>query len=129
MFISLITTDVFSQNHNNDSTIFNFHKMIKLDEHTQTEAISIVIEEKTKKFELEIETKVSSGKLTIEIYDSSNKKQGTFAVGNQLDIADSEESKGRITKSLMEPLPGKWKVKVIPINAEGIISINTASFL
>lgn len=76
-----------------------------------------------------IDTSVTSGKLTIEIYDSNEKKQGTFSVGTQLNIENSERAQGNINKSLIDPQAGNWKVKIIPINAKGMIQINTASFL
>lgn len=125
----LFSTIATAQNQENDSTIFNFQRLITLDEHKETEEIIIDIKEQTKNFKLDIETLVSSGKLTIEIYDSTNKKQGTFSVGTQLDLKDSEEAKGNITKSLIEPQPGKWKVKIIPISATGGVKINTITFL
>ena len=80
------------------------------------------------KFELMIETSVSSGKLTIEIYDSNEKKQGTFSVGTQLNIQNFEYAHGKINKSLIEPKAGNWKIKIIPINAIGSIQIKTTSF-
>lgn len=137
LLVFLISLTTFAQKQNNEtnkteinqSTNFNFQRTIKLDEHKKNEEIIIKIEKQTKKFELMIDTSVTSGKLTIEIYDSNEKKQGTFSVGTQLNIENSERAQGNINKSLIDPQAGNWKVKIIPINAKGMIQINTASFL
>ncbi|WP_434035711.1 hypothetical protein [Formosa sp. 4Alg 33] len=137
LLVFLISLTTFAQKQNNEtnkteinqSTRFNFQRTIQLDEHKKNEEIIIKIEKQTKKFELMIDTSVTSGKLTIEIYDSNEKKQGTFSVGTQLNIENSERAQGNINKSLIDPQAGNWKVKIIPINAKGMIQINTASFL
>lgn len=137
LLVFLISLTTFAQKQNNEtnkteinqSTNFNFQRTIQLDEHKKNEEIIIKIEKQTKKFELMIDTSVTSGKLTIEIYDSNEKKQGTFSVGTQLNIENSESAQGNINKSLIDPQAGNWKVKIIPINAKGMIQINTASFL
>jgi hypothetical protein len=137
LLVFLISLTTFAQKQNNEtnkteinqSTNFNFQRTIQLDEHKKNEEIIIKIEKQTKKFELMIDTSVTSGKLTIEIYDSNEKKQGTFSVGTQLNIENSERAQGNINKSLIDPQAGNWKVKIIPINAKGMIQINTASFL
>jgi len=113
----------------NQSTKFNFQRIIQLDEHKTNEEIDIIIQEQTKKFVLTIDTSVSSGKLTVEIYDSNEKKKGTFSVGTQLKNQNSEHAQGKINKYLIDPQPGHWKIKIIPINAKGIIKINTVSSL
>jgi len=134
LLVFLISLTTFAQKQNNktelnQSTNFNFQRTIQLDEHKKNEEIIIKIEKHTEKFELMIDTSVTSGKLTIEIYDSNEKKQGTFSVGTQLNIENSERAQGNINKSLIEPQAGNWKIKIIPINAKGMIQINTASFL
>lgn len=137
LLVFLISLTTFAQKQNNEtnkneinqSTNFNFQRTIQLDEHKKNEEIIIKIEKQTKKFELMIDTSVTSGKLTIEIYDSNEKKQGTFSVGTQLNIENSERAQGNINKSLIDPQAGNWKVKIIPFNAKGMIQISTASFL
>ena len=113
----------------NQATRFNFQRTIRLDQDNKEVEIIIEIEKQTKRFDFKIDTYVSSGKLTIEIYDSNNKKQGIFSVGTQLNTQNGEKAEGNINKSLTEPQAGKWKVKIIPINATGMIQINTATFL
>ena len=75
LLVLLISLTTFAQNQNNEtnkneisqSTKFNFQRTIQLDEHKKNEEIIIKIEKQTKKFELMIDTSVTSGKLTIEI--------------------------------------------------------------
>jgi hypothetical protein len=136
-FTLLLSLTTFAQAQNNETvktenrqaTEFKFQRHIQLENCKKNEEIIITIAEHTKEFKLMIETSVSSGKLTVEIYDSNNKKQGVFSVGNQLDLEDSEHAQGTINKTLLEPEAGDWKVKIIPANAKGIISINTLTFL
>jgi len=130
----LLSTSVYSQNqkqnqNKSQSTQFDFQRSIGLDKHTKLETIDITIAENTMHFDLKIETVVTSGKLTIEIYDSNDKNKGTFSVGTQLNTGYQEETLGNITKSLLEPEPGNWKVKIIPINASGVVNIRTSTLL
>jgi hypothetical protein len=68
------------------------------------------------------------GKLTIEVYDPNEVKQGNFTIGKQLDSGKKEMVTGNIVKNLTEPQSGKWKVKIIPSNATGTIVIKTSNF-
>lgn len=132
--ISLTTFAQQQQNETNTSEInqsssFSFRRTIQLDEQKKTEEIIIEIEKQTKRFDLSIETSVTSGKLTIELYDSNEKKQGTFSVGTQLNTRNSERAQGTINKSLIDPQAGNWIVKIISLNAKGMIQISTDSLL
>jgi hypothetical protein len=111
------------------ATEFKFLRSIQLEDCKKNEEIIITIAEHTKEFKLMIETSVSSGKLTVEIYDSNDKRQGNFSVGNQLGFENAEHAQGWINKALTEPEAGDWKVKIIPTNAKGIILINTLTLL
>lgn len=113
----------------NQKTSFNFQRTIKLEQNSKEEVVVINIEKQTKRFDFKIDTSVSSGKLTIEIFDSNGKKQGTFSVGTQLNLQNAERAEGNINKSLVDPQAGDWKIKIIPIKANGMIQINTATFL
>lgn len=111
------------------STEFKFLRSIQLEDCKKNEKIIITIAEHTKEFELMIETSVSSGKLRVEIYDTNDKIQGNFSVGNQLGFENAEHAQGWINKSLIEPEAGDWIVKIIPINAKGMVLINTLTLL
>jgi hypothetical protein len=127
-----ITTFAQTQNNqavSNQSTEFKFQRNIQLEDCKENEEITISIAENTKKFKLMIDTSVSEGKATVEIYDSNAKKQGVFSVGTQLNVQNSELARGTINKALLEPQAGTWKVKIISTKAKGIITINTLSWL
>lgn len=132
VIISLfIATFAFAQGQSNETTQetgFEFERNIRLEKHSKEETITLSIVKDTKAMELKITSLVFAGKLTIEIYDSNNKKQGRFSVGTQLNIKDAETAKGKITKSLIEPEVGDWKIKIIPENADGQIKIQTMTY-
>jgi cytochrome c-type biogenesis protein CcmH/NrfF len=130
----LLSITTFAQTQNNETeskqaTKFKFQRNIQLEDCKENEEIIISIAKNTKEFKLLINTSVSEGKVTVEIYDSNKKKQGTFSVGNQLNIQNSEIATGTINKALIEPQDGDWKVKIISTKAKGIIIINTLSLL
>jgi len=130
----LLSITTFAQTQNNEmeskqATEFKFQRNIQLEDCKENEEIIISISKNTKEFKLMINTTVSEGKVTVEIYDSNKKKQGTFSVGNQLNIQNSEIATGTINKALLEPQEGDWKVKIISTKAKGIITINTLSLL
>jgi hypothetical protein len=130
----LLSITTFAQTQNNETeskqaTKFKFQRNIQLEDCKENEEIIISIAKNTKEFKLLINTSVSEGKVTVEIYDSNKRKQGTFSVGNQLNIQNSEIATGTINKALIEPQDGDWKVKIISTKAKGIIIINTLSLL
>jgi hypothetical protein len=133
----LLSFTTFVQAQNNQTiktekrqaTEFKFLRSIQLEDCKKNEKVIITIAKHTKEFKLMIETSVSSGKLTIEIYDSNDKRQGNFSVGNQLGFENSEHAQGWINKSLTAPEAGEWTVKITPTNAKGIILINTLTLL
>lgn len=111
------------------NTEFKFEREIQLEEHTKIETISFNVSEQTAHLKLNVRSIINSGKLIIEIYDSNDKKQGTFSVGNQLNSKLKELAKGNITKSLKEPEVGVWKIKLIPTNATGQVRVDVRSLI
>lgn len=107
-------------------TKIDLQRNIRFENDSKSEEIVINIREKTKRFELMINSRVSKGKLTIDLYDPSGLKQGTFTLGTQLNSEKHEIANGNIRKSLNEPQFGDWKVVLIPINSTGDIRIQTA---
>ncbi|MGB6035346.1 MAG: hypothetical protein WBG42_03695 [Cryomorphaceae bacterium] len=101
------------------------HRTIELENDSKSADITINIKPSELELNLSINTMVSEGKLTIEVYDPSSTKQGNFTVGTQLESKKKEIVRGNIRKSLTEPLAGNWKVKIIPSNATGRIEIQT----
>lgn len=107
-------------------TKLNLQRTIKLEKDSKNEDVILSINQKTKRFELMINSSVSYGKLTLELYDPNNTKQGNFTVGTELNSEKKEIVNGNIRKSLVDPLPGDWKIKIIPKDATGMIRIQTA---
>ncbi len=104
-------------------TKVDLQRNIRLDRDSKPEEVIINIKQKTLKFDMMISSSVTQGKLLIELYDPTNAKDGNFTVGTQLNSENKEMVNGRIQKSLNEPQPGDWKVKIIPSEATGNISI------
>jgi hypothetical protein len=103
----------------------NLEREISLKNDSKTEEITITIEQGTKLFELMINSSIKSGKLTIEIFDPSGTKQGNFSVETQLGSDKNEQVVGNFHKSLKEPQSGNWRIKIIPVMANGLLSIRT----
>lgn len=129
----IFSLTVFGQNQEKDlaspkdsETKVNLERTIMLEKDSKPEEIIINIKQKTQRFELMINSSVSYGKLTIEVFDPNDTKQGNFTVGTQLNSQKKEMVNGNIRKSLNEPQIGNWKVKIIPSDATGQIRIQTA---
>lgn len=126
----IFSVTVFGQNQErnvfsiNSGTNVNLKRAIKLEKDSKPEEIIINIKQKTQRLELMIISSVSNGKLTIEVYDPNDIKQGNYTVGTQLSSEKREEVNGIIRKSLNEPQTGNWKVKIIPSDATGRINIH-----
>lgn len=113
---------------NEDSfTKSDLSRKIMLENDSKTAEILIDIKDNIQRFELWISSSINNGKLTIEVYDPNGTKQGYYSVGNQLNSEFEEEANGSIRKSLFEPQPGNWKVKIMPQEATGTIRIATAN--
>lgn len=129
----IFSVTVFGQNHEKNvssskesETKVDLQRTIRLEKDSKPEEIIINIKQKTQRFELMINSSVSYGKLTIEVYDPNDTKQGNFTVGTQFNSEKIEMVNGNIRKSLNEPQTGNWKVKIIPSDATGQIRIQTA---
>lgn len=110
----------------NSNTAIDLQKTIRLEKDSKEEDVIITINQKAKRIELMISSSITLGKLTIELYDPNNIKQGNFTLETELNSEKKEMVNGNIRKSLNEPLLGNWKIKIIPTNATGNIRIQTA---
>jgi nitrogen fixation protein FixH len=98
---------------------------------SETKEIKIEVKDERSSFDLKILSSVQSGELKVEIFDHEGKKQGSFSVGCQLDKKIIETDKktkadnfiesvnGNIRKSVQNPVPGIWVIKIYPQNAVG----------
>jgi len=110
----------------NSETKVNMVRTIQLENDSKTEDVFIEIKEKTQKLQIMISSSVKGGKLTIELYDPNDMKQGNFTIETQLKSEKKEQVNGNINKSIIEPQFGKWWVKIIPKDVTGDLKINTA---
>ena len=135
-------------------TKVELQRTIQLKNDSKTEEIIIDIKPKTLKLAMWINSSVTHGTLTIEVYDPKGTKQGNYTIGTQLIsgkyssctndgqpqligkysngqlklISEKKEIvQGNIRKSLVEPQFGKWIVKIIPTDVTGNIRIQTAN--
>jgi hypothetical protein len=129
-----VSIQAFAQNPNENGSInedsftkSDLSRKIMLENDSKTAEILIDIKDNIQRFELWISSSINNGKLTIEVYDPDGTKQGYYSVGNQLNSEFEEEANGSIRKSLFEPQPGNWKVKIMPQEATGTIRIATAN--
>jgi hypothetical protein len=106
-------------------TRVDLQRIIRLEKDSKPVEVMINIKQKTQRLELSINSRVTIGMLTIEVYDPNDVKQGNFTVGTQLNTDKKEMVNGNIRKSLNEPQHGNWKVKIIPSNATGSVIIQT----
>lgn len=133
IIIFLVPLSSLGQNlENNNSSIrssetkVELERNITLENDSEAEEVIIEIKDRTQRLELLILSKVGNGKVTIELYDPNGTRQGSYTVGTLVNSEKEEMVNGKIRKSLFDPQAGKWKVKIIPINATGRIQINTA---
>lgn len=114
---------------NNSKTEVELERIIILEKNSQTEEVILDITQKTYQLELQILSSVSNGKVLIEFYDAKETKQGNFTVGTLLNSEKKEMVHGRIRKSILLPQPGKWKIKIVPMDATGEIKIHSTILL
>lgn len=109
-------------------TEFDSMREIQLTNSSQDEEIYVDITEDTQKLDFLIRSTVSNGKLTIEVYDSNDIKQGNFTIETLTSSDKAELANGRYKKSLYEPQSGKWKVRIIPTDATGTVILQSTIF-
>jgi CRISPR/Cas system CSM-associated protein Csm3 (group 7 of RAMP superfamily) len=129
----VLSTGVFAQNMENSESLnkdswtkVDLHRTIRLENESELLEVLIDIKNNVQRLELWINSSVTYGKLTIEVYDPDGTKRGNYSIGNQMGLEIQETANGNIRKSLFEPQPGDWKVKVIPNEATGTIKFSTA---
>ena len=110
---------------NQDSGILSLERQIILKDHSKEETISINIDKEVKAFMLSVQTQVMEGKLTVEIYDPNQNKEGAFSVGTQLNSSIEELAKGQINIELFDPQKGTWIIRIKPEKAYGDINISS----
>lgn len=126
----LICATAWAQNEKTKPTVtftrVDFVRDITLDNDSKTEDVIVAIEPRTEAIDLMISTTIEAGKLTIELFNPSGVKQGNFTVETQLDVKKQERVAGKLQKSLEEPQPGNWKIRIVPTAVKGSVRIQTS---
>ena len=136
MLLSLSAIGQQNSNRNSNTNVNDYTQ----DDYTQTTTNSLLVlehdsEEKeflldipdgAKHIQILVDGLVTSGKLVVEIYDPRNKKQGNFSLGTSKQ-SKSAQAQGNLSKSVKDPLPGQWKIRIIPEKVTGQININFAT--
>ena len=129
----LISISVLGQNYANEDSVnqeswtkVDLRRTVQLEDDSKPFEVIINIKTNVQRFEFMITSSVRSGKLSIEVFDPSGIRRGNFSVGTQLNSKIEETATGNIKKSLFEPQPGDWKIKMIPTDGTGTIRIGTA---
>ena len=117
------TTSMLGQ----DCTAINQSRNIELDGSSENEEIKLNVADNVKKLHVGINSTISTGYLTVEIYDPKGKKKGYYSVESQMssNAKKKETVCGQMQKEITDPLKGDWVIKLIPKNVKGNISIHS----
>ncbi|KAA3618362.1 MAG: hypothetical protein DWP94_14580 [Flavobacterium sp.] len=121
--IVMCTQATFAQ----DCTSVNTSRDIELDGSSEREEIKLNVDADVKQLHLFINSTISTGFLTVEIYDPKGKKRGYYTVESQTksNAKKKETVCGQLQKQISDPMKGDWVVRLIPKNVKGKISIHS----
>ena len=138
LFISSVQAQIDSQTRNlalqhvlqshsdTSKTHVTLNRTINFTAESGNKEINVDVKKGVKGFELSIQSYVESGNITIEIIDPSGTKQGHYSIGTQMNSKAKEKVTGSITKSLKQPMEGKWVIKITLSSASGGVQIKTS---
>lgn len=110
-----------------DCTSVNTSRNIELDGSSEREEIKLNVAEDVKHLHLFINSTISTGFLTVEIYDPKGKKRGYYTVESQMNsnAKKKETVCGQMQKQISDPIKGDWVVRLIPKNVKGKVSVHS----
>jgi len=110
-----------------DCTSICQDRVIELDGSSDREEIKLNVAENVKKLHLGINSTISSGELTVEIYDPKGNKKGYYSVESQMgNSAKKKESVcGQMHKEIDDPQAGDWIIRLKPKKVKGQIAIHS----
>ncbi len=106
-------------------------KSITLESSSKNEAITIPVDNETGCLSIGVSSSISSGSLTLEIYNPDGDKEGNFSVSGDDNSSSSNEASmttsvcGQLNKTFKEPMKGDWVVKLKPKKVTGKIQIHS----
>lgn len=98
--------------------------------------VSLPLRDSLTYINFEIKAIITSGELTVELYDPDGEKYGNFSLAGSLDPKDKRDTQmirgkayyaevsGSLVRYVKFPKKGMWKAKVITKNAAGVIYFN-----
>ncbi len=120
LFVSVVLSYAQESSFNLDRQVY----MHKPD--SQTRNISLNVKKDITFMTLQIASKINFGTLTIIIFNSKDEIVDEFSIENKTTRLDDfktnniqEVVTGQITKSIKDPIPGKWKIKMVTEKAVG----------
>ncbi len=125
----LMTTPLVFAQH--DGCHSSLSRSIKLDKSSKKEEIKIEVADNVKSLNIGLNSTISEGSLTVEIFDPKGDKQGNFSVESQLSSSSSNSGKnsemvcGQLNKTISDPIQGDWVVKLKPKKVTGKVQIHT----
>jgi|GEM_PF-2230953 len=120
--------EVATEQQGHGQTQVELSRSLSLENDSKEENIIIAVNKKMLSLDLRISARIGDGKIEIEIYSPSGKKEWNISVGKQTKSDKLEEVFGTIAKKLVDPEAGDWVVKLKPANATGIVTLNSKSF-
>ena len=110
-----------------DCTHISQDRVIELDGSSDREEIKLNVAEGIKKLHVGINSTISSGELTVEIYDPSGNKKGYYSVESQMSNSakKTESVCGQMQKEISDPQAGDWTIKLKPKKVKGRIAIHS----
>ena len=128
VFISLLILMAPGSYAQKDCTSISQSRNIELDGSSEREEIKLNVADNVSSLHVGINSTISNGYLTVEIYDPKGKKQGYFSVESQSssNAKKKETVCGQMSKEISDPDKGDWVIRLLPKNVKGNIAIHSA---
>lgn len=117
--------------HKSNCSNYNTQRSIELDDSSSKEEVKVEVAENTKHLMIGVNSTISAGALTMEIFDPKGDKQGNFSVESMMSSNSNSNGKskesvcGQLNKSFQDPMKGKWTIKLKPRKVTGNIKITS----
>ena len=127
LFLAPVTLAQHKSNCSNSNT----QRSINLDDSSSKEEVKVEVAENTKHLMIGVNSTISAGALTMEIFDPKGNKQGNFSVESMMSSNSNSNGKskesvcGQLNKSFQDPMKGKWTIKLKPRKVTGNIKITS----
>lgn len=123
-----------------ETTVFTTTSVVNFNSESEERKVLVGVTELNITMTINIKGVVSSGELTIEVYDPKGEKHGGFKIGYLVGSEKSEKKvikeyvtigspkdnvvNANLNKVFKNPILGNWTLKMIPSNVTGIIDIS-----